>query len=119
MTETDNLQQLVVGALADLKALEVRVMDVRDKTTITDVMVIASGTSSRHVKALADNVIEKAKQAQVRPLGVEGERDAEWVLVDLNEVIVHVMLPRVRDFYNLERLWAVEERSEARDRAQY
>lgn len=115
--ETNDLRQLVIKALDDLKAVEVRVIDVRDKTSITDVMVIASGTSNRHVKALADNVIAKAKEAQVRPLGVEGEREAEWVLVDLNEVIVHVMLPRVRDYYNLEKLWMVDERAEIQDRA--
>jgi ribosome-associated protein len=117
--EIDDLQQLVLEALNTLKANDVRVIDVRAKTTITDLMIIASGTSNRHVKALADHVIVKAKQAEVQPLGVEGERDADWLLVDLNEVIVHVMLPRVRDFYNLERLWAVEEQSEPRDRAQH
>jgi ribosome-associated protein len=117
--EIDDLQQLVVEALDDLKANDVRVVDVRNKTTITDVMVIASGTSNRHVKSLADSVIAKVKQAHVQLLGVEGERDGEWVLVDLNEVIVHVMLPRVRDFYNLERLWVLEEQSQTRDRAQY
>ncbi len=117
--ETDDLQQLVVEALDDLKAQDIQVIDVRNKTAITDAMVIASGTSDRHVKALADNVVAKAKEAGVKPLGVEGERDAEWVLVDLNDVIVHVMLPRVRDFYNLDRLWRMEERLDVRAHARY
>jgi ribosome-associated protein len=114
--QTEDLQRLVVEALGDLKAQDIQVIDVRGKTAITDVMVIASGTSDRHVKALADNVVARAKQAGVPPLGVEGERDAEWVLVDLNDVVAHVMLPRVRDFYNLERLWMTEEWIEAHGR---
>ncbi|MGH8501306.1 MAG: ribosome silencing factor [Gammaproteobacteria bacterium] len=115
--EIENLQQLVVAALGDLKAQDIRVIDVRDKTPITDLMVIASGTSDRHVKALADSVIARAKQAGVQPLGIEGAREAEWVLVDLNDIIVHVMLPRVRDFYNLERLWMMDEPMESRARS--
>lgn len=112
--EIENLRQLVVDALDDLKGQDIQVIDVRDKTPITDLMVIASGNSDRHVKALADSVVAKARQAGVRPLGVEGARDAEWVLVDLNDIIVHVMLPRVRDFYNLEGLWTVDEPMENR-----
>ncbi len=103
-----NLEQLidlVVDALEDVKAVDIRVVDVRGKTAITDIMVIASGTSDRHVKALADNVVIKAKEGGVAPLGVEGQDSRDWVLVDLNDVVVHVMLPQVRDFYNLEKLW--------------
>ena len=107
------LQALVLAALEELKAQDIHVLDVRGKTSITDVMIIASGTSSRHVKALSDNVQEKARAAGVRPLGVEGEQAAEWVLVDLVDVVVHIMLPRIRDFYNLEKLWAVESGSTA------
>jgi ribosome-associated protein len=70
-------------------------------------MIVASGTSSRHVKSIADEVVKFAKRLDVMPLGVEGEQEAEWVLVDLGEVVVHVMLPRVREFYALERLWTV------------
>ena len=102
----DELTRLAVDALEDVKAVDLRVIDVRGKTAITDVMVIASGTSDRHVKALADNVVIKAKEQGVQPLGVEGQNTNEWVLVDLNDVVVHVMLPEVRDFYNLEKLWA-------------
>ena len=92
-------------ALDDLKAVDVQVLDVRHLTTVTDTMVIASGRSDRHVRAIASAVVEQCKKAGYRPLGVEGERSGEWVLVDLADVVVHVMLPRVREFYNLEKLW--------------
>lgn len=104
----DQLQALVIDTLDELKARDIRVIDVRDKTTITDTMVIASGTSSRHVKTIADRVVEKAKHAGRAPLGVEGGSGAEWLLVDLADVVVHVMLPRARSFYNLEKIWAVD-----------
>ncbi|MDF2446372.1 MAG: ribosome-associated protein [Moraxellaceae bacterium] len=102
---TQQLVDTILAALADLKAKEVLSLDVRALTSLADVMVIASGTSTRHVKSLADNVVEKAKEAGFRPLGQEGERDAEWILIDLAGVIVHVMLPATRAFYDLERLW--------------
>lgn len=97
----------VKAALDDMKAVNVKVLDVRGLTDIADTMVIASGNSDRHVRSIAERVVEKAKDIGVRPLGVEGARDGEWVLVDLNDVVVHVMLPRVREFYALERLWTV------------
>lgn len=99
---------IAVGALEDLKAMELRVIDVRANSVITDFVVIASGTSDRHVKSLAGSVQRKAKGAGVTPLGTEGEQAGEWVLVDLRDVIVHVMLPRSRAFYQLEKLWGVE-----------
>jgi ribosome-associated protein len=99
------LQDIVTAALDDMKAINVKVLDVRGLTDIADVMIIASGNSDRHVKSIADRVLEKAKESGFRPLGKEGERDGEWVLVDLQDIIVHVMLPRVREFYGLERLW--------------
>ncbi|MET0292365.1 MAG: ribosome silencing factor [Steroidobacteraceae bacterium] len=99
------LVRTITLALEDMKAVNVRVMDVREVTDIADSMVIASGNSDRHVRSIADRVVERAKQAGFRPFGREGERDGEWVLVDLNDVIVHVMLPRVREFYALESLW--------------
>ena len=97
----------MLDAVAELKAKDVREIDVRGKTSITDLLVIASGTSTRHVKSIADEVVKFAKRAGVAPLGVEGQREAEWVLVDLGDIVVHVMLPRVREFYGLERLWTV------------
>ncbi len=97
----------VHAALAELKAKDIVEIDVRGKSSVADYMVIASGTSTRHVKSSANEVVKFAKQLDVMPLGVEGEREAEWVLVDLGDVIVHVMLPRVREFYALERLWTV------------
>ncbi len=99
------LEGIVTAALEDMKAVNVKVMDVRGLTDIADVMVVASGNSDRHVKSIADRVIEKAKESGVRPLGVEGQREGEWVLVDLHDVVLHVMLPRVREFYSLERMW--------------
>jgi len=99
------LQQAVTTALDDMKAVNVRVLDVRGLTDIVDTMVIASGNSDRHVRSIAERVVEKAKAAGFRPLGTEGARDGEWVLVDLQDLLVHVMLPRVREFYGLERLW--------------
>lgn len=104
---TEHLRKQVIKAVEDLKAKDVREIDVRGKTSVTDLLVIASGTSTRHVKSIADEVIKVAKQAGVMPLGVEGQREAEWVLVDLGDIVVHVMLPRVREFYALERLWTV------------
>ena len=101
------LRQRVVAALEDLKAKDVREIDVRGKTSIADILFIASGTSARHVKSIADEVIKFAKEAGVMPLGVEGQTEAEWVLVDLGDIIVHVMMPRIREFYGLERLWTV------------
>lgn len=103
----DALRALVLGALDDLKARDIREIDVREKSSVTDLLVVASGTSSRHVKSIADEVVRKAKQAGLPPIGVEGQREAEWVLVDLGDIVVHVMLPRTREFYGLERLWTV------------
>ncbi len=99
------LQQAVTSALEDMKAVNVRVLDVRGLTDIADTMIIASGNSDRHVRSIAERVAQQAKTAGVRPLGTEGARDGEWVLVDLQDILVHVMLPRVREFYGLERLW--------------
>lgn len=99
------ITKLAVGALEDLKGLNLRVMDVRGRMDVADTLIIASGTSDRHVKSLAANVVSAAKKAGHRPYGVEGERTGEWVLVDLHEVIVHVMLPAVREFYAIEKLW--------------
>lgn len=103
--EAESLKSLVVDALEDLKAINTVTLDVADMTDVMDFLVIASGTSNRHVKSLADNVCMEAKKQGMRPLGVEGEDAGEWVLVDFGDVVVHVMLPATRDFYDLERLW--------------
>lgn len=105
--EVEKLKDLVIEALDDLKAKDVKVIDVRDHSNVTDLMVIATGTSNRQVKALAEHVIMKAKEAGVLPLGSEGEDAAEWVLVDLGDIVVHVMLEPIRQFYQLERLWSM------------
>jgi ribosome-associated protein len=99
------LEKLVLAALEDMKAVNVKLLDVRGLTDITDTMIVASGTSDRHVRSIAERVIERAREAGRRPLGVEGTRDNEWVLVDLQDVLLHVMLPRVREFYAIEQLW--------------
>jgi ribosome-associated protein len=104
-TAKGSLKSVILDALADMKALEVKVLDVRGITDIADFMVIASGTSDRHVRSVAQRVVEKTKAAGFRPHGVEGQQDSDWVLIDLHEMIVHVMLPRVREFYGLEKLW--------------
>jgi len=99
------LKAVVLSALDDMKALEIKVLDVRGLTDVADTMVIASGSSDRHVRSVAQKVVEKTKAAGFRPHGVEGQQDSDWVLIDLNDMIVHVMLPRVREFYGLEKLW--------------
>ena len=104
---SEQLSELVVDALDDIKAQDIVKLDVRDMTTVTDYMVVASGTSNRHVQALAENVAEKASKAGHKPIGVEGESGGEWVLLDLQDTLVHVMLPKVREFYNLEKLWSL------------
>jgi ribosome-associated protein len=99
------LTDIAIAALEDMKAVNVKVLDVRMLTDVTDTMIVATGTSDRHVKSIADRVIERCRQAGHRAHGVEGEREGEWVLVDLQDLIVHVMLPRIREFYGLEKLW--------------
>lgn len=103
---SEQLSEFVVKVLDDGKAQKIVKLDVRRMTSVTDFMVVASGTSSRHVQALVEDVAVKAKEAGCKPLGVEGEESSEWVLLDLNDVLVHVMLPKVREFYNLEKLWS-------------
>ena len=102
-----NVKQVVIDALEDVKGNEITCIDVTQQTDITDYMIIVSGTSNRHVKALARSVIDGARSAGLVPIGVEGLEEGEWVLVDLADVVVHLMLPAVRDFYDIERLWTL------------
>ena len=105
---TEQLQQLVIQALQDLKAQDIQHIDVEGIASFTERMIFASGTSNRHVKSIAQSVIDASKQAGVAPLGVEGEDIGDWILVDLGDVVVHVMLPETREFYDIERLWLEE-----------
>ncbi len=110
-----SLQAIVEDALDDLKAKDVTVLDVKELTDVMDTLVIATGTSNRHVKSLANNVVEESKQSGFRSLGVEGTETGEWVLVDFGEMVVHLMLQATRDFYELEKLWSLEPASRKSD----
>jgi len=112
---SEQLRDTVVAALEDYKAVDIQTIDVTGQNPLTDIFVIASGTSTRHIKSMAENLVVKVKSVGCPPLGVEGQTQAEWVLVDLNDVIVHLMLPKTRAFYNLEKLWeaSLEQRSSA------
>lgn len=101
----EQLRDLVINALEDFKAIDIHQIDVRGQNPLTDLFVVASGSSLRHIKSMADNLVLKAKEAGTPPIGIEGDRQSEWVLVDLNDIIVHLMLPQTRAFYNLEKLW--------------
>ena len=103
--EPEAMKQAVIAALEDIKARDIVVMDVRKLTSMTDYMIVASADSNRQTRALADNVQKRLKEAGAQVLGVEGEETGEWVLVDLGSVVVHIMQPAVRDYYNLEELW--------------
>lgn len=105
---SEDLVALVERALDDLKAVDMLTLDVSGLTSITDYMVVVSGTSDRHVRSIADHLLEKARESGAEVLGVEGHEFGEWVLVDLTDVVVHIMQPRVREFYKLENLWNME-----------
>lgn len=110
--QAEKLKLLVIDALEDIKAEDIQILDVTEMTDVTDIMIIATGKSSRQVKALANEVVMQAKAAGVQPLGVEGENVGDWALVDLGDVITHIMTPQTRLTYNLEKLWSVPETSE-------
>lgn len=103
------LRDQVAEAFDDMKAVDPRIIDVRGRTAITDFMAFATGNSRRHVRSIAEAAIDAARAVDVRPLGIEGLEGSEWVLVDLGDVVVHVMLEDVREFYRLERIWGVDE----------
>lgn len=104
--DSRQLLELAISALEDAKGDNIQIIDLTDRSSFADYMVVVSGTSTRQVKAMADRLVQRAKAAGYAPLGVEGDREAEWVLVDLADVIVHLMLPQTRAFYNLEKLWS-------------
>jgi len=108
---TSALQSLVMAALDEMKAVNIKILDVRGIADFADTMIVASGNSDRHVRAIAQHVVDRAREKQQRPMGVEGTRDGEWVLVDLQDIVVHLMLPRVREFYLIEQLWEQAPRS--------
>ena len=99
-------QKLIYEALLDAKAQDIRVLDVRKVTDFTDYMIIASGTSNRHVIAMGDRIIDALRDHGRRPIGIEGQDPGDWVVVDFGDVVVHLMRPQTRDFYNLEKLWS-------------
>ncbi|SIS45252.1 ribosome silencing factor [Neptunomonas antarctica] len=115
--QTEQLIEIVRGALEDVKARDIEVIDVRGKSSITSYMVVASGTSKRHVVSLAHAVSDKVKEVGIQPLGTEGQTDGEWVLVDLGEVVVHVLMPDARSYYDLEHLWRFDSREDATSEA--
>ncbi len=108
----EDLKKLILTTLEDMKAVDIIELDVKGKTSVTDLLIIVSGTSSRHVKSIASNVAVEAKKQGSQALGIEGEEQGEWVLVDLGDIVVHVMQPHVRQFYDLEKLWSFDEPTE-------
>jgi ribosome-associated protein len=104
-TYLDNMKAAVIDALEDIKGFDITVMDVRKLTNMTSYMIVSSATSSRQAKAMGDNVREKLKEKGYEIRGTEGEKEGEWVLVDLNDIVVHIMVPATRAYYNLEQLW--------------
>lgn len=105
---SEKILKVVANALDDIKAKDIITLNVKGLTSITDVIIVCSGTSTRHVKAIKDRILEYSAKEKIKPLGVEGEQEGEWVLVDLNEVIIHIMMPEIRSFYQLEKLWDIE-----------
>lgn len=103
----EDIKDIAINALEDMKAKDIVCLDVKPLTSMADYMIVCSGTSNRHVKSIADHLVENSKKAGHQPSGVEGENGSEWVLVDLIDVIVHVMLPDTRKFYDLEKLWSM------------
>ena len=112
MTET-HLREIIVAALEDVKGIDICTLDVRGLTSVVDFMIIATGASTRQVKALSENVSKETRKAGIMPLAIEGRESANWILIDFGEISVHVMLPDARELYDLERLWAYSPRKQA------
>lgn len=110
MIASEQLTAVITKALDDMKAIDIQILDVRKLTSMTDTMIIASGGSDRQIRALANTVIDTARENGVRPLGTEGEQSGEWILVDLGDVVAHLMHPTSRAYYQLEKLWSPGER---------
>ena len=110
--QIEELRTDVLRVLDEKKALDIVQIDVQGKTSICDFMLVATGTSERHLQSLATYIGESVKKTGVTPLGIEGKPGSDWVLIDLGDVIVHLFRPEVRDFYNLEKIWMVPERAE-------
>jgi ribosome-associated protein len=102
---SENLKKIIIGALEDIKAVDVVTIAVSSLTDVMDTMIIASGNSHRQVKALANNVLSDAKNAGFSPIGIEGENSGEWILIDFGDIVTNIMLPSSRKFYDLDRLW--------------
>ena len=107
--DLEAMKAAVIDAIDDIKGFDISVLDVRKLTNITSYMIVASATSSRQAKAIGDNVREKLKEKGFDIRGTEGEKDGEWILVDLNDIVVHIMVPTTRAYYNLEQLWSETE----------
>lgn len=108
MKTLNEIRDLVVDELEALKAIDIRVLDVTGLTTFTDIIIIASGNTDRQVRALANKVVESAKSSNLKPLGTEGREEGDWALIDLGDVVVNIMRPETRDYYQLEKLWSAE-----------
>ncbi len=104
--QVNEIKNIAINALDDAKALNIKCLDVKDISTIADHMLIASGTSKRHVRSVAENLVVKIKKSGMQPIGTEGEDEAEWILVDLGDVLVNIMMPDARERYDLEKLWS-------------
>lgn len=112
---SQELNTIIINALEDLKGKEIVSMDVSELSDVMDTLIIASGTSNRHVKSLATNAVQDAKDKGLPALGIEGLESGEWVLADFGDTVLHVMMPATRDFYDLEKLWSMEPGSRQQD----
>jgi ribosome-associated protein len=103
--ELEKIKEIVINALEDIKGFQIKIINVRGKSNFTDVMIIVSGNTARQVKAIGNNLITVAREQNINVIGSEGEQQGEWMLIDLGDIVVHIMQPDIRGFYNLEKLW--------------